>query len=106
VAIAQGLARRFDSRARSVAGSFLPTGYRWQSSTGDRRTGTLGNGESGYLRLGLALDDFDVVFGYPWDGEEPIMLDLMKTYGRPDGLLLLNSLSHGVRAYRGGRQVR
>ncbi len=102
VTTARGLATKFDSGARFVAGSFLPTGYRWRSSDGDARTGTLGTGPSGYLQLGLSLDDFGLVFGYPWDGEEPMMHDLMKCYGRRDAVLLLNSVITGVTAYRGG----
>jgi hypothetical protein len=105
VATARGLAEKFDSRARFAAGSFLPTGYRWQPSDGDGRTGTVGTGSSGYLQLGYALDDFDVVFGYPWGGEEPMMLDLMKTYGRPEGLLLLHTVNDGVKSYRNGRPI-
>ena len=105
VTTARGLATRFDSGARFVAGSFLPTGYRWRPSDGDARTGTLGTGVSGYLQLGLSLDDFGLVFGYPWDGEEPMMLDLMKCYGRRDAVLLLNSVTTGVTAYRDGRTV-
>lgn len=105
VTTARALAERFDSRARFVAGSFLPTGYRWQPSHGDGRTGTLGTGSSGYVQFGLGLDDFDLVFGYPWDGEEPMMLDLMMRYGRPDAVLMLHSVTDGVRSYRGGRDV-
>ena len=105
VTTARGLTARFDSGAQFVAGSFLPTGYRWRPSDGDARTGTLGTGPSGYLQLGLSLDDFDLVFGYPWDGEEPMMLDLMKCYGRRDAVLLLNSVTTGVTAYRDGRAV-
>lgn len=105
VATARNLAERFDSGARFAAGSFLPTGYQWRPSDGDGRTGTLGTGASGYLQLGHSLDDFDVVFGYPWGGEEPMMLDLMRNYGRPDALLLLHTVNHGVRSYRGGRDV-
>jgi hypothetical protein len=106
VVTARELARKFDSRARFVVGSFLPTGYRWQPSDGDARTGTLGTGESGYLQLGYALDDFDVVFGYPWDGEQALMLDLMNRYGRPDATLLLNDAVEGILTYRGGRLCR
>ena len=106
VATARELAKKFDSGARFVVGSFLPTGYRWQPADGDARTGTLGTGESGYLQLGLALDDFDVVFGYPWDGEEALMIDLMKRYGRPDATLLLNHTVDGILTYRGGRLCR
>ncbi len=105
VATARDLAARFESGARFAAGSFLPAGYQTPSFDGDGRTGTLGDGPSGYRELGRSLDDFDVVFGYPWDGEEPTMLDLMKTYGRPDALLLVHSVSDGVKAYRGGRRL-
>jgi hypothetical protein len=105
VATARDLARKFDSGARFAAASFLPAGYRWRPKDGDGRTGTLGSGPSGYLELGHSLDEFDLVFGYPWDGEEAVMLDVMKTYGRPDALLLLHSASTGVTAFRGGQPV-
>lgn len=32
-----------------------------------------------------------------------MMLDLMKTYGRSDGLLLLHTVNDGVKTYRNGR---
>ena len=105
VGTARALAEKFGSGARFAAGSFLPTGYRWQPSDGDGRTGTVGTGMSGYLQLGRSLDDFDVVFGYPWGGEEAMMLDLMASYGRADALLLLHTVNDGVKAYRGGREV-
>ncbi len=105
VATARDMAQRFDSRARFVAGSFFPAGYSYRAADGEVRTGTLGEGTSGYLELGLALDDFDVVFGYPWGGEEPVLLDLMKHYGSPDALLLLHGVNDGVKAYRSGKQV-
>lgn len=105
VVTARDLARRFDSAARFAVGSFLPTGYRWSPADGDGRTGTLGTGPSGYLELGLALDDFDLVYGYPWDGEAPMMLDLMRRYGRRDATFLLNSVTDGIRAFRDGRPI-
>lgn len=101
---ARELARRKESRARFAAGSFLPTGYRFGRRTGDGRLGTIGEGPSGYLELGLPLDEFDVVFGYPWHGEEPIMRDLMGEYGRADALLLLHAGTGGVKAYPRGRE--
>ncbi len=105
VVMARDLAKRFDSRATFVEGSFMPTGYEWRPPDGDRRIGTLGTGESGYRELGHSLDEFDVVFGYPWDGERDLMLDLMKRYGRDDATLLLNHVNDGVVAYRRGRIV-
>ena len=100
---ARALAARYESRAQFVTGSFLPTGYKRLG--GDGESDTIGDGPSGYLQLGRALDDFDVVFGYPWDDDAPLMHDLMRQYGRPGALLLLNDTAVGVRAFRGGREV-
>jgi hypothetical protein len=104
VSIARGLAERYESRARFVAGSFLPTGYRWRPKTGDGRLGTIGQGTSAYAELGHALDDFDLVYAYPWSGEEPMMLDLMRAYGSSRARLLLHG-DHGVNVYAGGQLI-
>jgi hypothetical protein len=104
VSIARQLADRYESRARFVAGSFLPAGYRWRPPTGDGRLGTIGQGVSAYAELGYGLDDFDVVYAYPWSGEEVMMLDLMQSYGNSKASLLLHG-DHGVNVYSGGRLV-
>ncbi|HET9984216.1 MAG TPA: hypothetical protein VFQ38_11535 [Longimicrobiales bacterium] len=90
VEIARELAARHGSGARFAVGSFLPTGYEWRSPTRDARLGTIGRGPSGYLELKHPLDDFDVVFAYPWDGEAPIMRDVMRRYGAPGARLILH----------------
>ena len=104
VDVARELAAKYDSGARFAAGSFLPNNYRYRPRHGDGRLGTIGDGESGYRQLGHPLDDFDIVYAYPWGGEEPMMLDLMKSYGSRDARLLLLGGSE-VRTYRGGRQI-
>ena len=80
-------------------------GWEWKSSGGNGRHGTIGQGPSGYLELGRALDDFDVVYAFPWMGEEPMMLDLMRCHGREDAHLLLHTSQNETRMYRGGRLV-
>ena len=102
---ARGLADAWGSRARFAAGSLLPTGYRFRGSGAGGRLGTIGEGTSGYLELGRPLEDFDVVYGFPWSGEEAMMLDLMRRYGRSDALLLLNTGDDGMTMYRGGRSM-
>jgi hypothetical protein len=105
VEIARELADRTGSGARFAHGSFLPTGYRYRGPGGDSRTGTIGSGESGYLELGRPLDDFDVVFGYPWPGEAPVMVDLLRRYGGEDSVLLLLEGNDGIIRYQRGRRV-
>ena len=105
VQIARELAVRGNSGATFARGSFLPQGYRFRPPDGDGRLATIGQGPSGYLEMGHHLDEFDLVFAFPWGGEEPMMLDLMRAYGRPDAHLLLNTVNDGVRVYRDGRLV-
>jgi hypothetical protein len=101
---ARTLATKFKSKARFAAGSFLPAGYVWRPVGGDGRIATIGDGASGYREIGHPLDDFDIVFGYPWGGEEPMMRDLMTRYGGSNALLLLNTVNGGVEEYRNSRR--
>ncbi len=103
VDVARRLAEKFGSRARFAVGSFLPTGYAFKPRDGDGRLGTIGDGASGYLELGHPLEDFDLVYAYPWGGEEPMMHDLMRSYGGKRARLLLHGSTGGVQVYREGR---
>ena len=105
VDVGRELASRWRSNARFAAGSFIPMGWEWSLSDGNGRHGTIGRGPSGYLELGRALGDFDVVYAFPWMGEEPMMLDLMRCHGREDAHLLLHTTQNGTKMYRGGRIV-
>lgn len=105
VEIARGLAGKFGSGARFAAGSFLPAGYTWSPADGDGRLGTIGEGSPGYAALGHPLEDFDLVYGYPWDGEDDMMRDLMRRRGAPGACLLVHGGADGVRIYRAGRPV-
>jgi SAM-dependent methyltransferase len=102
VRVSRDLAERFGSDARFVRGSFLPTDFR-KAEGEDPRLATIGDAPSAYPELGHALDDFDIVFGFPWDGEESTMLELIKIWGSDEACLLLHSVARGVEAYRGGR---
>lgn len=102
VRAARDLAERTGSGARFAIGSFVPMGWEWRASSSDSRLGTLGHGPSGYLELGLPLSHFDIVYAYPWPGEEPMMLDLFRLHGHEDGYLLMHSSRGGTGLYRRG----
>jgi len=106
VTLARATAERYASRARFAAGSFLPQGYVWRPHHSDGRLGTVGEGVSGYLELGMPLGDFDLVFAYPWHGEEDMMMDLLRDHGAPDAGLLLQRVSGEVQLFRKGRLER
>lgn len=106
VTLARATAARYGSQARFVAGSFLPQGYVWRPPDSDARLGTVGVGASGYRELGTQLDDFDLVFAYPWSGEEAMMMDLFHNRGAQGAGLLLQRVSGEVQLFRRGRLER
>ncbi len=106
VTLARATAVRYSSGARFATGSFLPQGYVWRPRDSDGRLGTVGEGASGYLKLGKSLEDFDLVFAYPWHGEEAMMLDLLRNHGAPVAGLLLQCVSGEVQLFRKGRLER
>ena len=103
--VGRELAERFGSHARFATGSFIPMGWKWEGSDGDGRHGTIGGGPSGYLDLRRSLDEFDVVYGFPWMGEEQMLLDLMNSHGRRDAHLVLHTAQDGTKTYQGGKVV-
>ena len=105
VEVARGLAARYGSEARFVAGSFIPAGYRYRPTGGDGRLGTIGDGSSAYPELKHPLEDFALVYAFPWHGEEPMMVDLMRAYGGRGARLLLHGVADGVQVYRDGKPV-
>lgn len=46
------------------------------------------DGESAYESMGLDVEDFDVIFAYPWPGEEDTLIDLFDRYAATGALLV------------------
>jgi hypothetical protein len=88
VARAEALAARFGSKASFVEGSFIPDDYEWSPEFGDEDFNTALDGASGYEALGMDLADFDVVYGYPWPGEEALFEDIFDQFARPDAVMV------------------
>ena len=105
VEVARGLAECTQSKARFVDGSFIPLGWEWKPGDRDARLGTIGSGRSGYIELERALMDFDVVYAFPWTGEEAMMVDLMRAHGNPEALLVLHDPQIQARIFRNGERV-
>ena len=60
-------------------------------------------GPNGYDELELEPDDFDVVFAYPWPGEEQVIFDLFDDCAAVGALLLTY---HGINDLRLQRKVK
>ncbi len=99
------LADDFGLPVEFVHGSFVP----WECEAPAKRAvprttpslaGLVTDADNAYYELGLDPDDFDVVFAYPWPGEECLIESLFEKYAAEGALLLTYSQFDWVRFRR------
>lgn len=100
VDIAQSLAEKHNIAVEFACGSFVPTGSAARADWADGVAWLTDTGPDGYDELQLELDDFDVVFAYPWPGEEQVILDLFADRAATGALLLTYNGLNGVQLQR------
>jgi len=93
----QQLADDFDLPVRFVQGSFIPRGGEACMAAGEDLAWFTLQGDGTHEELGLAPDDFAVIFAYPWPDEERGMADLFDRYAGAGALLV---------TYHGGDSIR
>ena len=82
------IAEGFGSGATFAEGTFVQPAYQDEVEhlSGDFLTPT--DGSYAFDELGLELSDFDLVFAYPWPGDEDWLAELIRRYARADVILL------------------
>ena len=81
-------------------GSFVPPGVAADDRLVDAETRTVLGAPDAYDQLRADLDDFDVVFAYPWQTEEELYCDWFRARADHGAVLLTYSRLEGMRAYR------
>ena len=99
---ARALAKDFSFCVEFAHGSFVPAGAEAHAVEAHQDNNAeypwlIANAGNAYSKLGLQLETFDIVFAYPWPGEEYLIQRLFED-GAANGALLLmysdlNSLS-------------
>lgn len=98
---AQTTLAQFAAPVELVHGNFLPPGAEALSHRSDFPS--LGHPvPCGYQQIGADLDDFALVFGYPWPGEWTFHEAVFARYGAVGGLLVLFYGPNDVRVWRKG----
>jgi len=86
--------------AEIVQGSLIPEDYARSEQLSDLETRTVLSAADAYGSMELAIDDFELIFAYPWPTEEEQYCDLFDRYADYDAVLLTFSRTEGMRAYR------
>ena len=97
---ARDLADEFELPVEFVRGSFIPEGGEAVADGTTEFAWLRTDAPSGYDELGLDPQDFDVVFAYPWPGEEDTIYALFERYGATGALLVTYQGVEDVRARR------
>jgi SAM-dependent methyltransferase len=100
VEMAEKLAADHGVAAQFVCGSFLPAGAEPRLDHLSDVAWLTTEGSDGYEELELEPDDFDLIFAYPWPGEEQVLFDLFADYAAVGALLLTYHGQDGLRLQR------
>jgi predicted O-methyltransferase YrrM len=100
VDIANELADAHGIDAEFLCGSFVPHGTEVTVGTADDFAWLSSTGPVAYDDLDLEPNDFDLIFAYPWPGEEQIIFDLFANHAANGALLLTYHGIEGVRLQR------
>lgn len=97
---AEQLAARHGVRVPFVAGSFVPPGSDRLLDRAELGTRTVLQSDDAYDRLERDLDEFDVVFAYPWPEEEALYRRLFARHAGEGAVLVTYTQLDGVRGFR------
>ncbi len=105
VDLSRRLADDFGLPVEFVHGSFVPSGAEAyaEEAYADNNADSfwlVTDADDAYDALGLDPDDFDVVFAYPWPGEECLIASLFEKYAAEEALLLVYDQFNSVRLRR------
>ena len=96
------LAEQFGSSAVFVEGTFVAPEFQEEVEllSGDFVTPT--GGADAFQELGLELSDFDLVFAYPWPGDEDWLQELVRRHAGATTLLLTYDVTEGFQVVGAG----
>lgn len=93
---AEGFAERYGPATRFAHGSFIPDEFVWNPGDGEELNRTIIDIPAAYDQFDLELQDFDLVYAYPWPEEHQLYQNILRDYGRQDVLLLTYDGREGI----------
>lgn len=92
---AERLAEEVGSSATFVEGSFVPIDYRDNVDLLESDYMTPTEGADAYSDMGLEIADFDLVYAYPWPGEEDWLIEMVRRHGGERTKLMIYTVRDG-----------
>lgn len=103
---AEELAASFEIPATFSCGNFIPGGDdNYRENLGPSPYLEI-DADAAYDDLGLELEEFDIIYAYPWPGEEQTLSDIFEHYAAPGAVLVLHHGLDGLIVRRKPRPAR
>lgn len=99
-----GLAEEFDSKAVFAEGTFVAPEYQDDIELLSADSHNPTSGANAFEELGMDLEDFDLIFAYPWPGDEEWLQTLVDRHARPGALLLTYDVTEGFQLTSAGEE--
>lgn len=96
VDLSREFAAAMNSTAEFACGSFIPDGYRWNPSDGDESVRTEIDLPDAYGELDMQLDEFDLIYAYPWPTEHGLYDNVLRQFARSGALYLSYDAREGM----------
>jgi len=100
VEIAESLAADHGIDVEFACGSYVPSGAEPFVDTAGEVTWLRTDRPDSYTELDLEPADFDLIYAYPWPGEEQVIFDLFESCAAVGSLLLTYHSQDGLRLQR------
>jgi precorrin-6B methylase 2 len=100
VELSAQLARDHDVNVEFYHGNLVPTDGQQLAEQVEEFEWLAVGGADAYSQMDLDIDDFDVVFAYPWPGERRVIERLFDRFAADGALLMTYDGVEGVRLYR------
>ena len=94
------LAHHYHLRAGFCRGNFVPRGGQKIADEVSEFEWLATGGPDPYDQMDLEINDFDMVFAYPWPGEERVIERLFDRFASNGALLMTYNGAEGVRLFR------
>ena len=88
VEYALGFAEKYGPETQFAHGSFIPDEFVWNPNSGEQLNRTVIDLPAAYDQFELELQDFDLIYAYPWPEEHQFYHSILRQFGRPGALLL------------------
>ena len=79
-----------------ATGSFIPDDFEWNPGAGDESVRTFIDVADAYSELDMQLQDFDLIYAYPWPTEHELYWNVLRQFARPDALFLTYDAREGI----------